>query len=219
MTPDPRFIPNSSDAQHLKKAPLLRLNLFFWPPSSGDRGRQATAPGNDQVLLRWRHPGRWNALETWQKRECACSRATPPSVELGRPHRSERTSAFGRQHKRGCTAPWRGPASQSERAAGGAPQPRTQASGRGPRRACRREQGARDGVPHVCDTYAACPRGLGQPVASTVAAVALGFGRRHASGLPARDGRIRGNARAPRGDRFTPQAIMSVSQPPDFRSL
>jgi hypothetical protein len=25
----------------------------------------------------------------------------------------------------------------------------------------RREQGARDGMPHVCDTYAACPRGLG----------------------------------------------------------
>ena len=38
-------------------------------------------------------------------------------------------------------------------------------------------------MPHVCDTYAACPRGLGQPVASPVAAVALGFGRLRSSGF------------------------------------
>ena len=37
-------------------------------------------------------------------------------------------------------------------------------------------------MPHVCDTYAACPCGLGQPVASPVAAVALGFGRLRSSG-------------------------------------
>ena len=51
----------------------------------------------------------------------------------------------------------------------------------GPRnRARRRNQGARDGMPHVVRypcSVPACPRGLGQPVASPVAAVALGFGR------------------------------------------
>lgn len=39
------------------------------------------------------------------------------------------------------------------------------------------------------------------------------LGRRHASGLPAWDGRIRGNARAPRGDRFTPEAAISARWP------
>ena len=71
------------------------------------------------------------------------------------------------------------PASRGGRAAGGTSSRGTRRPGLVRGRACRREQGARDGVPHVCDTYAACPRGLGQPVASAVAAVALGFGRFH----------------------------------------
>jgi hypothetical protein len=45
----------------------------------------------------------------------------------------------------------------------------------------RREQSARGGAPHVCDTYAACPRGLGS-LSSPMAAVALGFARFRPSG-------------------------------------
>jgi hypothetical protein len=92
----------------------------------------------------------------------AAVRSLPPRSERGPETWRRRLEAGwklalarGRQHKRGRAAFGGARRHGSGRAAGGASSHGSRRPGDGPRRACRRMQGAHEAVQHLCDTYVA----------------------------------------------------------------